>query len=349
MRYSRAMIITRRDAPADAETISHQLMVRAGFIRQLSSGIYTYLTLCLRTLRKIEQIIRDEMNAAGAQELLMPIVQPASLWRETGRWGIYGKELLRLKDRKENDFCLGPTHEEVITDLVRNNIKSYRQLPVNLYQIQTKFRDEIRPRFGLMRGREFIMKDAYSFDVDEAAAHVTYQKMYEAYGKIFTRCGLTFKPVEAASGAIGGHLSHEFHVLADAGEDAIFSCPQCDYAVSAEKVTDAKQCPKCEVALESFRGIEVGHVFYLGDKYSKAMKATFLDDQGKEQYVVMGCYGIGVGRTAAAAIEQNNDDAGMIWPQAIAPYEVALLSLRIDDSEVARVSEQLYESLQTLG
>ncbi len=349
MRYSQAMIVTRRDVPADAETISHQLMMRAGFIRKLSSGIYSYLPLCLRTLRKIEQIIREEMNAAGAQELLMPIVQPASLWKETDRWGLYGKELLRLKDRKDNDFCLGPTHEEVITDLVRNHIKSYRQLPVSLFQIQTKFRDEIRPRFGLMRGREFIMKDAYSFDVNEEAAHATYHKMYEAYQKIFSRCGLDFRPVEAASGNIGGILSHEFHVLAASGEDEIFSCPQCDYAASAEKVPDSKHCPKCEVALQSYRGIEVGHVFYLGDKYSKAMKAIFLDDKGKEQHVVMGCYGIGVGRTAAAAIEQNHDDAGIIWPQSIAPCEVALLSLKVEDAEVAKISEQLYQSLQSRG
>ncbi len=350
MRYSQSLIATRRDAPADAEVISHQLMVRAGMVQKVASGIYNYLPLGFRVIRKVEQIIREEMLAAGAVELLMPMVQPASLWEETERWQAYGKELLRLQDRKDNDFCLGPTHEEVITDIVRQNIKSYRQLPVNLYQIQTKFRDEIRPRFGLMRGREFIMKDCYSFDRNQDESLKTYWKMYEAYRKIFERCGLEFRPVEAATGNIGGTLSHEFHVLAETGEDEIFSCPNCDYAASSEKVPDSKQCPKCEVDLQSFRGIEVGHVFYLGDKYSKAMKAVFLDEKGKEQAMVMGCYGIGVGRTAAAAIEQNHDEHGIQWPRAIAPYEVALLSLKQqDDAEVARAAEDLYGRLQEQG
>ena len=349
MRFSQFFISTRRDAPADAEVISHQLMMRAGMIRKLASGIYSYLPLGLRVIQKIEHIIRDEMNRAGAQELLLPVVMPAELWRETGRWDYYGKELLRFKDRKENDFCVGPTHEEAITDVVRQNVNSYRQLPLNLYQIQTKFRDEIRPRFGLMRGREFIMKDSYSFDVSIDDSMKTYWKMFEAYKKIFGRCGLEFRPVEAGTGVIGGSLSHEFHVLASSGEDEIFACPECDFAASSEKVPGDKQCPHCHITLKSYRGIEVGQVFFLGDKYSKAMRAVFLDDQGQEQVMIMGCYGIGVSRTAAAAIEQNNDEDGMIWPQGIAPFDIMLLSLKIDDAQVAEASENLYRNLQDKG
>ena len=346
MRFSQALIITRRDVPADAEVISHQLMVRAGMINKLASGIYTYLPLGLRVIQKVEQIIREEMNAAGAQEVLLPILMPADLWKETGRWDVYGKEMLRVKDRKDNDFCFGPTHEEAITDLVRKTINSYRQLPVALYQIQTKFRDEIRPRFGLMRGREFIMKDCYSFDINEQESMKTYQRMFEAYQKIFARCGLEYRPVEAGTGAIGGTVSHEFHVLASSGEDEIYACDTCDFAASTEKVPEDKKCPQCLVSLQSHRGIEVGQVFYLGDKYSKAMKAVFLDENGKEQTIVMGCYGIGVGRTAAAAIEQNHDDDGMIWPAALAPYDVELISLNMDNSEVAATSEQIYKQLR---
>src|SRR3989338_5418243 len=235
MRYSQSLIPTLREDPADAEVVSHKLMMRAGYIRKVAAGIYNYLPLCLRVLRKVENIVRDEMNKAGAQELLMPMIQPSELWQESGRWEFYGKELLRFKDRAAHDFCAGPTHEEVITDIARREIKSYRDLPKNLYQIQTKFRDEIRPRFGLMRGREFIMKDAYSFDVDTEASMKTYQKMFEAYTKIFKRCGLEFRPVEAATGAIGGTKSHEFHVIASSGEDAIFFCDKCEYASNVEK------------------------------------------------------------------------------------------------------------------
>ncbi|MBI4224412.1 MAG: proline--tRNA ligase, partial [Deltaproteobacteria bacterium] len=235
MRYSRMLIPTLREAPKDAEVVSHQLMLRAGYIRKLAAGVYTYLPLCFRVLKKIERIVREEMTAAGAQELLLPIVMPAELWKETGRWDYYGKELLRIKDRHERDFCFGPTHEEAITDLVRSELRSWRDLPKNLFQIQTKFRDEIRPRFGLMRGREFIMKDAYSFDVDEASARKTYARMVEAYEKIFSRCGLKFRAVEAGTGTIGGSLSHEFQVLADSGEDAILACNACKYAANVEK------------------------------------------------------------------------------------------------------------------
>ena len=349
MRFTKAFITTRRDAPADAEVISHQLMVRAGMINKLASGIYSYLPLGLKVIQKVEQIIREEMNAAGAQEVLLPILMPADLWKETGRWEVYGKELLRVKDRKDNDFCFGPTHEEAITDLVRKTINSYRQLPVSLYQIQTKFRDEIRPRFGLMRGREFIMKDCYSFDVSEEESMKTYRRMFEAYRNIFSRCGLECRPVEAGTGAIGGTVSHEFHVLASSGEDEIFACGSCEFAASTEKVPDDKKCPQCLTPLKSYRGIEVGQVFYLGDKYSKAMKAVFLDETGNEKTAIMGCYGIGVGRTAAAAIEQNHDDHGIVWPQGIAPYQATLLSLNMDNSDVAQKSENIYSQLCDKG
>jgi prolyl-tRNA synthetase len=502
MRYSTYFIPTYREIPADAEIISHQLMLRAGLIRKLTSGIYTYLPAGLRSLRKVEQIVREEMNRAGAIEVLMPAVQPAELWQESGRWDFYGRELLRFRDRHARDVCFGPTHEEVITDLVRKEIHSYKQLPVNFYQIQTKFRDEIRPRFGLMRGREFIMKDAYSFDVDEAGAGRSYEKMYEAYVRIFQRCGLRFKAVEADSGAIGGSYSHEFMVLADSGEDQTVSCLRCKYAANLERaevranpsgapveapdileleevhtpgvrtidelaaflstsadrllktlvylvdekevvaalvrgdhelneakfrnflgaqaveladpetvaeatgaptgfagpmglkvkivadnsiqtmqnlvtganrkdfhmknvnlgrdfqveqfgdirtITPSDPCPKCGGEIEFKRGIEVGHVFKLGTKYSKAMNAAFLDEQGKEELMVMGCYGIGVGRTVAAAIEQNHDEDGIIFPIPISPFEVILLPLQMHEKEVVEAAEGIYNSLCEKG
>ncbi len=349
MLYSKLLAPTLRESPADAEVISHQLMLRAGMIRKIAAGVYNYLPLGLKVIRKVETIIREEMNAAGAQELLLPIVMPKELWIESERWEVYGKELLRFKDRHEREFCLGPTHEEAITDLVRNEVRSYRQLPLALYQIQTKFRDEIRPRFGLMRGREFIMKDCYSFDKTEAAAHETYQRMFCAYQKIFTRCGVAFRPVEAGTGQIGGSLSHEFHVLASSGEEEIFYCADCDYAANTEKVTSDKKCPQCSVNLQTARGIEVGQVFYLGTKYSKAFHAVYLDEQGKEQLIVMGCYGIGVGRTAAAAIEQNNDKNGIIWPLPIAPFVIEVVPLGMDQKEVVALSQQIYQDLTQRG
>ncbi|MBI4400985.1 MAG: proline--tRNA ligase [Nitrospirae bacterium] len=498
MRTSQLLIPTLREDPGEAETVSHRLMLRAGMIRKVAAGVYTYLPVGLRVIRKVENIIREEMNRAGAQELLMPIASPAELWRETGRWDFYGKELFRLKDRHERDFCLGPTHEEVITDLIRREVRSYRQLPLNCYQIQTKFRDEIRPRFGLMRGREFIMKDAYSFDKDEEDAKLSYQKMYDAYTRIFTRCGLTFRAVEADTGIIGGTSSHEFMVLAETGEETIVYSDEGSYAANVERAevrpptdtpTEAPQplrkvptpdartveevtallkttpqrlvktllykAPHETVAvlvrgdheanevklkkllgvtelelagpetvaaitgapvgfagpiglrqtriladhavkamrnfvvggneggthyvdanwdrdfqvaqfadlrnaragdpspcgggrLRVARGIEVGHVFMLGTKYSKAMGATFLDPQGQERLAVMGCYGIGVGRTGAAAIEQHHDAKGIIWPVPIAPFHVHLLPL----SQSAQVSEAaglLYELLIRSG
>ena len=499
MKFSNLFIPTLREDPAEAEVISHKLMVRAGMIRKLASGIYSYLPMGLKVLRKVEQIVREEMNRAGAQEIMMPAVQPGELWQESGRWEYYGKELLRFKDRHDRDYCLGPTHEEVVTDIIRKEVRSYRDLPINLYQIQQKFRDEIRPRFGLMRGREFGMKDAYSFDADDAGADKSYQAMFEAYQCLFSRCGLRFSSVEADSGAIGGSYSHEFMVMADTGEDAIANCPQCGYAANTEKAeltaaTDIQTadpgapamekvltenmktveevtsflkipsadliktmifrtegrtlavlvrgdrevnpiklknivggepelatpamieeltgapvgftgpvalkipiladygvktlgkavvganeenyhhlnavpgrdfsitsyhdltlaqpgdpCPRCAGSLELNRGIEVGHVFKLGTKYSEAMQAKFLDADGREQYMLMGCYGIGIGRTAAAAIEQNHDENGIIWPMPLAPFEVVVLPLQMQDESVRNAAEKLYRSLLELG
>jgi prolyl-tRNA synthetase len=500
MRYSEMFLPTGRETPSDAEVVSHQLMLRAGMIRKLTSGIYSYLPLGYRVIKKVEQIVREEMNRAGAQEVFMPAVQPAEIWMESGRWKMYGKELLRFKDRNNREFCIGPTHEEVITEIVRNEIQTYRQLPKNLYQIQTKFRDEIRPRFGVMRCREFGMKDAYSFDVDEHGAEVSYRKMFEAYKRIFTRCGLQFRPVEADTGSIGGSFSHEFLVTADSGEDGMVYCTSCDYAANLEKaeiarpekqavneseflsveevytpdvrtieevcqfldvtpqevvktlifvaddspvavlirgdeevneiklrnylgcdalelatddivfevtnspkgfaggigiktdiiadyslinmknfvmgankenyhvkncnmgrdftvkafadlrmIEETDTCPRCGSPIKFARGIEVGHVFKLGTKYSKAMKATFLDKDGKEKYMIMGCYGIGIGRTAAACIEQNHDDDGIIWPLSIAPYHVIITPVNMNDEKIATVAEKLYANLEKRG
>jgi len=500
MRYSQMFLPTGREVPSDAEVVSHQLMLRAGLIRKLTSGVYTWLPLGYRVLRKVEDIVREEMNRAGAQEVHMPMVQPADLWRESGRWEFYGKELLRFRDRRDSECCLGPTHEEVITDLVRNEVKSYRQLPLNLYQIQTKFRDEIRPRFGVMRCREFGMKDAYSFDADEAGAEESYKKMFEAYQRIFRRCGLTFRPVEADSGTIGGSFSHEFLVMADSGEDAMAYCSSCGYAANLEKAEQARPalenleedaflaveevatpdsrtieevcaflgvqakdviktlifmadgkpvailvrgdeevneikvrnflrcdvlemaldddikvvarsprgfvgptgidcpvfadyslmnrmnlvaganregyhirnvnlsrdvkkieyadlrlvregdlCPRCQGEIRFARGIEVGHVFKLGTKYSKAMKAVYLDRNGKEQYMIMGCYGIGIGRTLAACIEQRHDENGIVWPLALAPYQAIVTPVNMGDASLAKAAETVYKALTEKG
>ncbi|MBR8331528.1 proline--tRNA ligase [Burkholderia ambifaria] len=506
MKASRFFIGTLKEAPADAEIVSHKLMVRAGMIRRVAGGIYNYLPVGLRSIRKVEAIVREEMNRAGAIELLMPAVQPAELWQESGRWEQYGPELLRFKDRKDNDFVIGPTHEEVVTDIARNQIKSYRQMPVNFYQIQTKFRDEIRPRFGVMRGREFLMKDAYSFDKDTAGLNESYRKMYDAYVRIFTRLGLEFRAVAADSGSIGGNFSHEFHVIADTGEDAIAYCPTSDFAANieaaealpliAERAAPAEAMEKvatpgkakCEAVAELLaiplertiksivlatenegaeptiwlimlrgdhdlneikvsklpglknhrfateqeivdwfgtppgylgpvgtkkpvkviadrtvanmsdfvvganevdyhiagvnwgrdlpepevadvrdvkkgdpspdgkgtidicRGIEVGHVFQLGTKYSDAMGATFLDESGKPQPMLMGCYGVGITRILGAAIEQNFDDRGIIWPESIAPFEVVLCPMGYDRSEmVHEAADKLYAELAAAG
>ena len=506
MRTSQYLISTLKETPSDATVISHQLMLRAGMIRRIASGLYTWLPMGLRVLRKVEKVVREEMTRAGALEVLMPAIQPAELWQESGRWEEYGPELLRLKDRHGREFCVGPTHEEVITDLARNELSSYKQLPVNMYQIQTKFRDEIRPRFGLMRAREFIMKDAYSFHIDQASLEQTYDGMYQAYCNVFNRLGLEFRPVVADNGSIGGEGSHEFHVLADSGEDAIVLSDSGTYAANMEKATallpqgerpaatqsktlvdtpdqrsidevcafldvSAAQTVKTLVVLGAAeegaaqplialvlrgdhelneikaenhpaihapltfasdaqidatlgcqpgsigpvdmpikviadhsaahladfvcganqngkhltgvnwerdarfdqvadlrnvvegdaspdgngtliikRGIEVGHIFQLGDKYSKALNCTVLNEQGKTSTLIMGCYGIGVSRVVAAAIEQNYDSRGIIWSDALAPFQVALVPMKMESSDAVReATEQLYTGLQEAG
>ncbi len=351
MRMSRLCFQTLREAPKEAETASHQLMIRSSLIRQVAAGVYEFLPLGWRAALKVTAIIREEMDRAGAQEVLLPQLTPKELWEETGRWNQYGKELMRLKDRHDREFALGPTHEEIITDLVRATLRSYRRLPVTLYQIQTKFRDEIRPRFGVMRAREFLMKDAYSFDADEAGAERSYEAMRVAYNRIFTRLGLTYRMVEAETGLIGGSFSHEFMVLADTGEEGLVTCSACDYAASLEKLRGAKSgdtCPRCAGMLSVIRSIEVGHIFKLGLKYSQAMHAVFLDEAGKEREMWMGCYGIGVTRIVAAAIEQNHDERGIIWPLAIAPYRVIILPLG-KDSEATQAAEKLYDEFTTAG
>lgn len=499
MRVSKLYAPTLREVPAEAEVVSHQLMLRAGFMRKAAGGIYTYLPLAWRVLKKIERIVREEMDAKGSQELLMPIVQPAEIWQESGRWDVYGAEMFRLQDRHNRCFCLGPTHEEMVTTLLRGDVRSYRQLPLSVYQIQNKYRDERRPRFGLMRGREFIMKDAYSFDRDEAGLDKSYQDMYDAYTNIFTRCGLNFRPVEADSGAIGGSGSHEFMVIADSGEAEIVFCTSCDYAANVEKaelfpleaqeeamltkeevvtpdcktiadvcaylklpvdhsvkavaynsekglilcfvrgdhevneikvintcgvidlemateeqlaaagtvggymgpvgidnkkvivvvdatvmkmhnvccgankegyhfinvnpgrdftptyvadirlIQEGDPCPHCGGEVSKARGIEVGQVFKLFTKYSSALKATYLDENGKEQPMVMGCYGVGVSRTMAAAIEQNYDDNGIIWPIEIAPYHVLVVPVNTKDEASAAKAEEIYMQLKKVG
>ena len=505
MRLSTSFVPTRKEDPADAEVVSHKLLVRAGYIRKLTGGIYSFLPLGWRSVRKIEAVVREEMDRAGAQEVMLPAVQPAKLWKESGRWSEYGPELLRFEDRKGGEFCLGPTHEEVITDLVRGEIKSYKQLPLNLYQIQTKFRDERRPRFGLMRGREFIMKDAYSFDADTEAAASSYDAMFEAYDRICSRLGFDYCAVEADTGNIGGSRSHEFQVLAETGEDDLVICPECGYSANVEKaeirvddierpdvemessskvetpgartieevggsldrspdeivktliydvdetlvavllrgdhganevkIADALReetdldassielasdeqireltgapvgfsgpvgleipvvadvavrgmanfvvganeadahlvdvnwgrdfevaafadlreaeagdaCARCGGTLEGSRGIEVGHVFLLGDKYSKAMEAMYLAEDGKHRPLQMGCYGIGITRILAAVVEQNHDDDGIIWPMPIAPYQVLLSVLHTDNDEVMEAAQTVYEDLKEAG
>ncbi len=337
MKASQFILGTQRENPADAEIISHKMMIRAGLVRQVSSGIYNWLPMGKKVLQKVENIIRTEMDNAGAQEILMPMVQPASLWEDSGRINQYGQELLTFSDRHENKFCLGPTHEEIITDLCKNLLTSYKQLPITLYQIQTKFRDEIRPRFGVMRSREFIMKDAYSFDLDKESLERSYSNMKEAYVRIFDSLGLDYRVVKADSGAIGGSDSEEFHVLADSGEDLLAFSDKSDYAINAELLNelqegqdpyslDGKPSPDGKGSLKLKKGIEVGHIFKLGKKYSEVMN---LKIQGEDQEVnpEMGCYGIGASRIVAASIEQNHDDKGIIWPKSLAPFAVAIVEV----------------------
>ena len=346
MRASKFYISTLKEAPADAELISHQLMIRAGLIRRLGSGLYSWMPMGLRVLKKVESIIRLKMDEADAIELLMPAVQPAELWEETNRWDIFGPQMLKIKDRHERLFCFGPTHEEVITDIVRKEINSYKQLPINFYQIQTKFRDEIRPRFGVMRAREFLMKDSYSFHSNMDCLKSTYEKMYKTYTEIFETIGLKFRAVQADNGAIGGDGSHEFHVLADSGEDELVYSEETDFAANSELAKDHPDRDK----LKTCRGIEVGHIFQLGKKYSEAMKAEFIDESGKPKSLLMGCYGIGVSRIVAAAIEQGNDGKGIIFPSSIAPFEIILTPIGFDKSqEVKDKTNSLYQKLLDSG
>ncbi len=347
MRVSKLFFPTLRQAPNDAELISHQLMFRAGLIRKLASGLYTWLPLGLKILKKIENIIRIEMQKIDAQEILMPIIQPANLWEETDRWQKYGDMLLKMQDRHKRNFCFGPTHEEVITDLIRNEIHSYKQLPVCLYQIQTKFRDEIRPRFGVMRAREFLMKDAYSFHLNSECLNNTYNQMFSAYNNIFNKLKLKFRAVMADNGDMGGSMSHEFQVIAQSGEDQIVYSEDNDFAANIE-VANINGTPlEHSSTLKTARGIEVGHIFQLGDRYSKIMAAKVLDQNSQEQTMLMGCYGLGVSRLVAASIEQNYDDNGIIWPEIIAPYKVVIIPIGFHQSEKIReFSIKLYNQLQ---
>ena len=375
MRLSRYFMPTLRENPTEAQIVSHRLMLRAGMIRQSSAGIYSWLPLGLRVLKNIEQIVREEQDAAGCQELLMPTIQPADLWRESGRYDDYGKEMLRITDRHDRDMLFGPTNEELITDIFRNSVKSYRDLPQLLYHIQWKFRDEVRPRFGIMRGREFLMKDSYSFDLDYEGARRAYNKMFVAYLRTFARMGLKAIPMAADTGPIGGDLSHEFIILADTGESEVFCHadyldfdplmagvdyddhlqPVVDEWTSLYAATDEKHDPAAyadqvpgEKALNT-HGIEVGHIFYFGTKYSEAMGATVQRTDGTEVPVEMGSYGIGVSRLVGAIIEASHDEAGIIWPESVAPFRVGLINLKIDDSATSETCERLYSGLTAAG
>ena len=361
MLLSKYFLPTLKENPLDAHVVSHQLMIRAGMIRQTASGIYSWLPLGLKVLRKVENIIKKQMDLAGACEILMPTIQPAELWLESGRYNDYGKEMLRITDRHDRALLYGPTHEEVVTDLFRKNVFSYKDLPKNLYQIHWKFRDEVRPRFGLMRGREFLMKDAYSFDINFEESKATYNLMYSTYFKIFQAMGLKPIALKAETGAIGGDLSHEFHILAETGESAIFYDKKFD-EISQQKninIADMQQIyamaddlhipEKCSVTPENLiskRGIEVGHIFNFGTKYSKAMQATVLDQDGKKVYPYMGSYGIGVSRVVAACIEANHDSKGIIWPKEIAPFEVVLVNLKSNNQQATDLCLQIYHKLQ---
>jgi prolyl-tRNA synthetase len=375
MRLSRYFMPTLREAPSDAQIVSHQLMLRAGMIRQEAAGIYAWLPLGLRVLKKIEQIVREEMDRAGAVEVLMPTLQLADLWRESGRYEDYGDEMLRIKDRHERDLLYGPTAEEVITDIFRSYIKSYKDLPKNLYNIQWKFRDERRPRFGVMRGREFLMKDAYSFDIDEAAARRSYNRMFLAYLNVYARLGLKAIPVRADTGPIGGDLSHEFIILAETGESEVFAHrdlvemgapgPDIDwdgdlsglveqrtllYAASDEMHDTARfEAEAPEDKRMTARGIEVGHIFYFGDKYSRPMKALVTGPDGKDVPAQMGSYGVGVSRLVAAIIEASHDEAGIVWPDSVAPFGVAVVNLRPGTAEVDAVADEAYKALAAAG
>lgn len=351
MLWSKYFIPTMKEVPVGTEAISHQLTLRAGLVNMLTSGVYSYLPLGLRVLNRIQQIIREEMNAAGAHELFLPCLQPIELWKTTGRDEVLKDIMIRFQDNRGREMCLGPTHEEVITDLVKNYVQSYRQLPVTLYQIQTKFRDEIRTRFGIVRACEFIMKDAYSFDRDVAGMRQNYERMYNAYKNIFRRCGLDVVIVAADSGAMGGDVSHEFLFPAAIGEDAVVKCSACGYAAGfKEGQEEVKICPECKKpVLEKKVAIELGHVFQLGTKYSQAQGAVYLDEDGKQKPMIMGCYGIGVSRLIAAIIEGNNDANGIIWPAEVAPFDIEILALQATDPQTMALAQEYAQALTKEG
>ena len=357
MYFSKLFVPTVKEDPSDAELISHKLMVRSGMIKKTAAGIYSWLPIGLKVLKKVEEIVRKNLNNFDAEEILMPMVQPAELWKESGRYGEYGKELLKFDDRSNRGFVLGPTHEEIICEIFRSHPKSYKDLPVNLYQIQTKFRDEIRPRFGVMRSREFLMKDAYSFDIDEKGLVKSYGKMKDAYISIFDEIGLDYRIVKADSGNIGGDVSEEFHILADSGEDLIAVSNSSDFAANVEVLNydkdpselEGKKSPDGKGKLKIKRGIEVGHIFQLGQKYSQAMNVGVKDMNGNSIHPFMGCYGIGVSRIVAAAIEQNHDDRGIQWPDKITPFGVNIICLDPESDEIMKVCSEIYSILQKSG
>lgn len=351
MRQSKYFIPTLKEVPGDAQAVSHQLLLRAGMVKQVAAGIYTYLPLAKRVLNRVEGIIREELEAIGSCELFMPVLHPKELWDQTGRWDVYGPELMRMKDRHGREFALGPTHEEVITTLVADYANSYKKLPLNVFQIQTKFRDELRPRFGLMRGREFLMKDAYSFHATDACLDATYNDFVKAYTNIFTRCGLDFRMVEADNGQIGGTGSAEFMALADIGEDTIVYDAKGSFAANIE-VADLKEgesAPGGTGVIKHAKGVELGHVFKLGTKYSEDLNGYYLDENGKKNPYLMGCYGIGVSRILMATIEQHNDEFGMIWPKMIAPFDVHLIPVNVSNENQSKVADELYEQLAAAG
>ncbi len=348
MLQSKSFISTLKEAPESAESVSHRLMLRANMVRMLVAGVYSYLPLGLKALSKIENIIREEMNSVGCQELLLPSLQPVELWQKTGRDELLGETMIRFTDRRGRKLCLGPTHEEVVTDLAANFVKSYRDLPFVLYQIQTKFRDEVRPRFGIVRSCEFIMKDAYSFDRNVKGLSEVYEKMRLAYEKIFKRCGLDFVSVKADPGIIGGDVSHEFMVAAESGEDVIYKCSICGEVKSAQEV-QIEACPHCKQDMEKINTLEIGHIFQLGEKYSKPLGVKFLDEEGKQQIVQMGCYGIGVSRLISAIIEQNNDKDGIIWPVQVAPYQVAIVPVNVAENGLLSKALEIHNMLEANG
>ncbi|MDD5622339.1 MAG: proline--tRNA ligase [Actinomycetota bacterium] len=353
MKFSEFFIPTLKEEPGEAEISSHALSLRAGLIRKIASGIYSFLPLGLRVLRKIEEIVRQEMDNAGAIELFLPVLQPSDLWEKSGRWKEYGPEMFRLKDRNKRDFCLGPTHEELITYLAYLDLKSYKDLPVNLYQIQVKFRDEMRPRYGLLRAREFIMKDSYSFCRNDDSLDIIYKKMYNAYCRILERIGLRYRVVEADTGLIGGSSSHEFIILAENGEDKLVFCPECGYSANLEVSGSSPgggsgSCVNCGKNLKTEKGIEIGHIFKLGSKYSDRLDARFVDVDGKQKPLIMGCYGIGITRMLAAAIEQMHDSKGIVWPVSIAPFAVNLIVTTGKNEEFLKAGDLVYRILTGL-